>query len=163
MKWIPSGDTTMPPPLGGNNKVTAWTFYSLGGYSQCLHMCKLYYIRKRKRTTCTYAAAGPEQLLQIKKHLPASPKNVRIPVKQNIFLQVRVNAALFLFWFIFQNISFQISCFTSHKFKKQETVLYKVKLLARGDCLEYRGISIQPDKGFLPSPVLNCGGYYSGN
>ena len=101
----------------------------MGGYSQCLHMCKLYYIRKRKRTTCTYAAAGPEQLLQIKKHLPASPKNVRIPVKQNIFLQVRVNAALFLFWFIFQNISFQISCFESHKFKKQETVLYKVKLL----------------------------------
>ena len=27
-----------------------------------LPMCKLYYIRKRKRTTCTYAAAGPEQL-----------------------------------------------------------------------------------------------------
>ena len=43
-------------------KWIGWTFYSLGGYSQCLHMCKLYYIRKRKRTTCTYAAAGPEQL-----------------------------------------------------------------------------------------------------
>ena len=45
-----------------DKKEHGWTFCSLGGYSQCLHMCKLYDIRKRKRTTCTHAAAGPEQL-----------------------------------------------------------------------------------------------------
>ena len=43
--------------LWPDKKEHGWTFCSLGGYSQCLHMCKLYDIRKRKRTTCTHAAA----------------------------------------------------------------------------------------------------------
>ena len=34
----------------------------IGRLLPSLPMCKLYYIRKRKRTTCTYAAADPEQL-----------------------------------------------------------------------------------------------------
>ena len=38
----------------------------IGRLLPSLPMCKLYYIRKRKRTTCTYAAAGPEQLQKIK-------------------------------------------------------------------------------------------------
>ena len=43
------------------NLVLGWTFYSLRRYRLCQRMCKLYIIRKRNYTTCTFAGALSEQ------------------------------------------------------------------------------------------------------
>ena len=45
-----------------NNEVDWLDILLIGRLLPSLFMCKLYYIRKCKRTTCTYAAADPEQL-----------------------------------------------------------------------------------------------------